>query len=235
MALVNDLTDDIKSVFETKWTVRDGTVIPESETVALKDGAVKVEAAFLYADLAGSSKLAQICPWGTTAKIIRAYLNCCVRIIRNAGGEIRSFDGDRVMGVFMGEFKVNTAVKCARNIDWMVHNVLNEQAVKSFNSVKENNVKIRHCIGIDVGNAVAVRAGLRNNNDLIWIGTPPSLAAKLSDIRDYPYEVYITKECFSKLRNENKFNGKENVWEQSSIQFAGGSRDVYRTKTPQKP
>src|SRR5579871_1027555 len=99
MARVDDLTKTTEEILDTSWDVRDGTVIPESEDLALKDGAVKITAAFLYADLAGSSKLAKLCPWKTTAKIIRAYLDCCVRLIKLHGGAVRSFDGDRVMGV----------------------------------------------------------------------------------------------------------------------------------------
>jgi hypothetical protein len=37
------------------------------------------------------------------------------------------------------------------------------------------------------------RAGIRNNNDLVWIGRAPSLAAKLSDIREPRYSVYINE------------------------------------------
>jgi class 3 adenylate cyclase len=43
---------------------------------------VKLDAVFLYADLAGSSRLARVCQWQTTAKIIRAYLDVATRLIR---------------------------------------------------------------------------------------------------------------------------------------------------------
>ena len=58
MAWVDTLTEQIETIFSTKWDTRDGTVVPESDSVTLKDGAVKVKATFLYADLAGSSNLA---------------------------------------------------------------------------------------------------------------------------------------------------------------------------------
>jgi class 3 adenylate cyclase len=100
MSWVDTLTSEIETILTTKWDVRDGNVIPESEDLKLKDGAVKIEGVFLYADLAGSSTLARLCPWETTAKIIRAYLDCCTRSIRYYNGEVRSFDGDRVMAIF---------------------------------------------------------------------------------------------------------------------------------------
>lgn len=191
MALFDTLKTEIENTLSIDWSERNGNVIPDSTTVALKDGAVKIEATFLYADLAGSSKLAEVCPWQTTSKIIRAYLDSCVRIIKAHGGEIKSFDGDRVMGVFIGDYKDTNATNCARKIDYVVEEIINPKAHKKFKSIRENEIKITHCVGIDVGECRAVRAGIRNNNDLIWIGKAPSFAAKLSDVRNYPYSVYI--------------------------------------------
>lgn len=232
---VADLTAETKDILDTKWDVRDGTVIPETETVALKDGAVKIESTFLYADLAASSKLAEACPWETTAKIIRAYLHISIRLIRAYSGEIRSFDGDRVMGVFIGERKNTHAVQCARQIFWMTEQVLAPTAAKQFGSIKNNNIEIRQCIGVDTGIAEAVRAGIRNNNDLVWIGRAPSLAAKLSDIRDFPYCVYISDACLKRLPESEKQYGDINIWEARSLAFGGTNVSVHRTKYMRRP
>jgi adenylate cyclase len=224
-------TDAIENVLDTTWDVRNGTVIPETEGVVLKDGAVKIEATFLYADLAGSSKLAEICPWSTTAKIIRAYLDCCVRAIKAHGGKIRSFDGDRVMGVFIGERPNTAAANCAREIDWMVEKVINPKAKEKFESVKKANIHIQHCVGIDTSEVRAVRTGIRENNDLIWIGRAPSLAAKFSDIREYPYAVYISSTSYSRLNDSAKKLADGNkVWEEVNTSYAGNTIKVYRTK-----
>jgi class 3 adenylate cyclase len=230
MTWKDTLISEIETILNINWDKRSGNVVPESDDVALKDGAVEIEATFLYADLAGSSTLAKVCPWETTAKIIRAYLDCCTRSIRGHGGHIRSFDGDRVMGVFKGDTPNTSAAKCAREIDWIVEKVINPKATEKFNSVKNNGIKIRHCVGIDTGSAVAVRAGIRNNNDLIWIGRAPSFAARLSDIRNYPYAVYITKACYDKLADYGKKEGDANVWEERSFDFAGEKHAIYRTK-----
>lgn len=190
----------------------------------------------MYADLAGSSILAKTCPWQTTAKIIRAYLDISVRLIRAHNGEIRSFDGDRVMGIFKGDTPNTSAVNCAREIDWMVEKVINPKAEAKFKSIKDNNIKIRHCVGIDTSEARAVRSGIRNNNDLIWIGKAPSFAAKLSDIREYPYSVYISKECYNKLAVSAKKDGTvDNIWENRSYTLSGETYSVYRTKYMLKP
>jgi adenylate cyclase len=232
---IADLTSQTQEIFSTAWESRGGTVIPESEDVALKNGAVKVSATFLYADLAASSKLAEACPWGTTAKIIRAYLNCCTRLIIAYGGKIRSFDGDRVMGVFMGDTKNSYAASCGREIFWVTEKVIAPKATATFDSIKNNNIKISQCVGIDTGDAIAVRAGVRNNNDLIWIGRPPSLAAKLSDIRETNFGVYISDNCFKKLNDANKVYDGTNLWEGRSFKFADEDKTVYRTSWMKKP
>jgi class 3 adenylate cyclase len=231
---VEDLEDGVDSIFGTAWNEREGRVIPETSDVALKDGAVKLEAAFLYADLAGSSRIAKLCPWGTTAKIIRAYLDVSTRLIRGWKGEIRSFDGDRVMGVFIGDNKNTAASQCAREIDYSVEKIINPKARKAFKSVRDNDIKIRHCVGIDVGLARAVRAGIRNSNDLVWIGKAPSFAAKLSDVRDYPYSVYTSARTYKNNGDETGSDGAS-IWEKATCDFAGESETVYKTKVMKTP
>lgn len=235
MALKDDLTDAVDGILGTAFEEREGKKIPTSDDIALSNGAVKLDAAFLYADLAGSGVIAKVCPWDTTAKIIRAYLDCSVRIIRAQGGEIRSFDGDRVMGVFIGDRKRTDAVKAALKIQWATENLIQKKATARFNSVKNNDVKIRQACGIDVGISRAVRAGIRNNNDLIWIGRPPSFAAKLSDNREYPYCTFISAAVYDAMLDEAKMSKGVNMWEKRSMKFAGVDEDVYRSNYEWKP
>jgi adenylate cyclase len=235
MSLLETLTEEVENILEISWDERSGNVIPDTTDVALKNGAVKIEATFLYADLAGSSILAKKCPWQTTAKIIRTYLDTAVRVIHYHDGEIRSFDGDRVMGIFKGVTPNTSAAICARKIDWIVTNLINPKAKEKFQSIRNNEIKIKHCVGIDTSEARAVRSGIRNNNDLIWIGKAPGFAAKLSDIRDYPYEVYISKESYNKLADSAKMNEHENVWSSTDVIISGETHTVYRTKYPLKP
>jgi class 3 adenylate cyclase len=234
MAILDTLTSELENILRTSWEEREGTVIPDTKDIALKNGAVKLNATFLYADLAGSTMLAKICPWKTTAKIIRCYLDVAVRLIRDNGGEIRSFDGDRVMGVFIGGSKNTNAVTCARKIDWVVTNLINPKVKKEFASIRANNIKIKHCIGVHTSDARAVRAGIRGNNDLIWIGDAPSFAAKLSDIRNYPYEVYISKKCYNNMLNSAK-TGSNAVWNSTSVTISKEEHTVYTTNSPLKP
>jgi len=229
------LAERVDTIFETRWDVRDGEVVPETADVALKNGAVKLNAVFLYADLAGSSRIAATCPWGTTAKIIRAYLDVATRLIRAHGGRVRSFDGDRVMGVFIGDTPNSDASFCAREIDYSVEKIIGPKAHAAFASVRDNEIEIQHCVGIDVGVVRAVRAGIRNSNDLIWIGKAPSFAAKLSDVRAYPYAVYTSARSYKKLSAAAKVVGGEDIWEKQSFEFNGEWEDVFRTLKMRQP
>jgi class 3 adenylate cyclase len=112
MGLRDDLAADIDGVLSQAWDTRDGTAVPTTDTVALAGGGVNLKATMLYADLADSTSLAM---WDrqVTARICKAFLAASSRIIRARDGEIRSFDGDRVMGVFLGNYKNANAVKCA--------------------------------------------------------------------------------------------------------------------------
>lgn len=79
---------------------------------------------------------------------------------------------------------------------------------------------------------MVVRSGIRNNNDLVWVGRAPNVAAKLSGIRD-GYATYITKNVFDVLLDSSKYGGvaRELMWE-SRIWSAGkpyGVETVYRS------
>ncbi|GGE05265.1 Adenylate cyclase, class 3 [Gemmobacter megaterium] len=229
------LKDRVDAILGTAFDERNGKVVPTTDDVALKDGAVKIDATFLYADLAGSAKLSEVCPWETTAKVIRAFLDISTRLIIAYGGQIRSFDGDRVMGVFMGDTKNSNASKCGREIHWTVRKILHEKAKAKFASIKNNDIEIRHCVGIDTGEVRAVRSGIRNNNDLIWIGKAASFSAKLSDIREVGYHTFISERVFKKLSVDAKKDGDTELWTKDTFTFAGKQETVYKSNHWKKP
>lgn len=183
------IQQSVQDILNTDWNITNGTVVPKTEDIVLKNGGRLVDATYLYADLAGSSKLAKTVYKEVTAAVIRAYINTASRILRNYAGEIRSFDGDRVMAIFMGADKETRAVRAALAINWAVVEVLRPAMAKRWTSF-ESYYTINHGIGIDTGEALIVRGGVRDNNDLISVGEAPNQAAKLSEIRDaYPLTI----------------------------------------------
>src|ERR1700731_581351 len=124
MGLADDITTAVARVVSTPWVIRNGTVVPVTENVTLKDGAVLVDAVYLYADMSDSTGLARDFPRETAGKVIRAYLDATCRVIRAEHGEIRSFDGDRVMAIFMGSLKNTTAARTGLKIHHAVSNIV---------------------------------------------------------------------------------------------------------------
>lgn len=231
MALSDNLKNDVQTIIDTLWDKREGRKIPETTEVTLAGGAVELDATFLYADLANSSKMAKELDRRIAAKIMKSYLATTARTIRHCGGKIVSFDGDRIMGVFYGDSKNSDAARCALHIKYIVHYIVRPKFEAKYDSVKSATFKIDHGVGVDTGTVLAVRAGARGSNDLIWIGRAPNLAAKLSDIRDAPYQTFITSSVFNRLSDRSKYGGEENklMWEKRVWTFLGEKINVYRS------
>lgn len=57
MALKDDLRTQVKSTFEEAWTTRDGTVVPGTNDIKLKNDGVNLDATVIYADLSESTAM----------------------------------------------------------------------------------------------------------------------------------------------------------------------------------
>ncbi|MCC9175849.1 adenylate/guanylate cyclase domain-containing protein [Arthrobacter sp. zg-Y179] len=219
------IESSVSEIFGATWNITNGTKVPKTEDVVMKNGGRLVDATYLYADLAGSSKMADSLFKETTAKIIRAYINSASRILRHQGGEIRSFDGDRVMAIFMGDDKETRAVRAALAINWAVVEVIRPAIERSWSDGK-NISKIAHGIGIDTGEALIVRGGVRDNNDLISIGQAPNRAAKLSEKRD-TFPLTITGPVFNAMSADVAYTDiNVLMWQKQQIRNDIGTLDT---------
>jgi len=237
MGILDKLELDIANVLSTSWSSRLGEVVPSSDTVALSGGAVELDATFLYADLANSSRLARDLDRRVASKILKSFLATSTRLIRASGGEVISFDGDRVLGVFLGNSKNTSATKCALQINWVVQKMIRRRFESNYRSVGGLDFRIAHGVGIDSGEVMVVRAGIRGTNDLISIGRAPSLAARLSEIREGNYHTFIASGVYGKLHDSSKFGGQsnQNMWERRSLTFLDRDLTVYRSNWSWKP
>ena len=137
MAAADDISKDVQEIIDTPWALRKGQVIPDTQDVKLKGGSVELEATFLYADLADSSRMAKELDRRVTAKIIKSFLATSCKRITACGGKVKSFDGDRVMGVFMGGSKNTDAAKCALQINYVVQKIIRPKFEKKYETVKK--------------------------------------------------------------------------------------------------
>ncbi len=237
MALSDDLEKDVQGIIDTSWNTRKGQKVPSTTDVALSGGAVELDATFLYADLAHSSKMAKELDRRVAAKVMKSFLATTCRLIRSLGGTIVSFDGDRVLGVFIGDAKNSTAAKCGLQIKYTVQSIIRPKFETKYESVRNATFSISHGVGVDTGTVLAVRAGARGDNDLIWIGRAPNLAAKMSDIRESSYHIFITATVYNKLNDASKYGGKEkkDMWQRRTWEFLGETIIVYRSSFWWKP
>src|SRR4051794_36688383 len=123
-ALKDTLTAGVQEIFQSPWDIRNGRDVPDAEAVALGNKGVHLDATVLYADLAESTQMVDANTDWFAAEIYKAYLLCATRIIKHQGGTITAYDGDRVMGVFIGEAKNTNAVRAALRLHTAVIEVL---------------------------------------------------------------------------------------------------------------
>jgi adenylate cyclase len=232
-ALADTLSADIKKILGTAWNSRSGQVVPETDNVALSNGAVKLNAVVLYADLAHSTQIARKNK-STAAKVVRAYLSTMARLVTSSGGVVRSFDGDRVMGIFVGDMKNTNAARCALKMNYVLTQMLRPQVSAKFTSMKDFTIK--HCVGISWSEVLVVRGGIRESNDLVFVGTAPNLAAKLSEIRNSPWNTYITHNVYGQLDKPAKIgSGDRNMWTSTKRTVAGEEWHLYKSTWHWKP
>lgn len=231
MGIAGDLKSSISTTLSANWDMRDGTVVPRTDDVKLTNGAVKLTATFLYADLARSTTLAQVFDHRVAAKIVRCFLSSVTRLIKERGGEVRSFDGDRVMGVFVGKAKNTSAALCALNIAYVVEELLRPMAEAKYPSLKAKGFVIRHCTGVHSGETLVVRGGVRGDNDLVFIGSPPNLAAKLSEVRSVGASSYITHSVHDNMHESARMSGDktQSRWTQETRKLNDVAWRCYRS------
>jgi adenylate cyclase len=235
LGIQDEVKDGIDDICTVAWNMRDGTVIPEAEDVAMRNGAVKVDATWLYADLAASSNLAQRVDRRVAARVIRSYVNAASRIIRHHNGAIRSYDGDRVMGIFIGSSKNNDATRAALGINWAVWKVLDPKLKSQWPSLSAKWA-LKHGVGIATGEAIIVRGGVPNYNDLISVGGAPNIAAKLSDLRKSA-SLYVTSQVHARITGKSKLNSAGgDMWSfNTTIDVGGTNVKVYSSTWMRAP
>jgi len=217
MAVKEELQGAVAKILREQWTVRDGRVVPVPDDLGLGNDAVKFEATVLYADMADSTKLVDSETPQFAAEIYRCYLVCAARIVKANDGNITAYDGDRIMAVFIGDTKNTNAAKTALQINAAVIDIINPAI---SNQYPQSTYRLSHVIGIDTSPLFVARIGVRNDNDLVWVGRAANYAAKLSSINE-GNTVFITNDVFSRLRKDAKYAGtndalmwKPRLWSQ---------------------
>jgi uridylate cyclase len=224
MSLKDELEDDVKEIFSAQWQVRKGRSVPDPEDIQLGNHASELAATVLYADLADSTLMVDEQMFNIAAEVYKSYLICAARIIKANGGSITAYDGDRIMAVFIGDRKNTSAAKTGLQITWAVNKLVNPGLLAQYGN---GAYQVRHVIGIDSSILRAARIGVRNDNDLVWVGSAANHAAKLSSITDNQSAVYISKAVYDVMDGSVKLGGnpKRSMWTHMTF----NDQDIYRS------
>ena len=202
MSLGEDLTKEVRKIFKDTWTTRDGQKVPESEDLQLGNDAVKLDGTVLYADLDASTNLVDNYKPEFAAEIYKTYLHCAAKVIRSEGGVITSYDGDRIMAVYIGDSKNSSAAESALKINYTVTEIINPLIKKHYPTT---NYRVKQVVGIDSSKLFIARTGIRGSNDLVWVGRAANYAAKLCSLSP-EYSSRITETVYNKLNKSAKYS-----------------------------
>ncbi|MGN6236141.1 adenylate/guanylate cyclase domain-containing protein [Dyella sp.] len=199
MINTDELRAAVDKIFRERWDdSRQGTTVPFPEDLRLNQNhGIKLDACVLYADMADSTGLVDNYLPAFAAEIYKAYMLCAGKFIKDAGGEITAYDGDRVMAIFLGSEKERAAVKAARRIHYALSQVLWPALSADYPGI---TYRPNHTIGIDASPLLAARIGVRGggDNDIVWVGHAANHAAKLC-ADDLPNAIRITHAVFQRL------------------------------------
>ncbi|MGH8050722.1 MAG: adenylate/guanylate cyclase domain-containing protein [Arenimonas sp.] len=210
MALKDDLVNEVKETFTSQWDVQKTTAVPAEADLRLNANHAKhlESATVLYADLDGSTKMVDNYDWTFSAEVYKTFLRCAAEIIRSENGVITAYDGDRVMAIFTGDSKNNSAVRCALKINFAVCEIIRPALKAQYPS---KNFVLKHVVGVDTSPLHTARIGVRGDNDLVWIGRAANYAAKLTTLSQK--STWITKAVYDRLNDERKYVNGVSMWE----------------------
>ena len=227
MPLLDEMKAAVQAIARSTWATRQGQIVPEPEDLRLGNDAVEFDrATVLYADLQGSTRMVDSENWQLSAEVYKAFLHCAATIIRKQGGKITSYDGDRVMGIWVGDRQTTPAAIAGLKINYAVEKIVNPALKQQYPGWTN---QVRQVVGIDTSAIRAARTGVRGGNDIVWVGRAANYAAKLTEL-NLDERTWITDQAFVRLADEAKLGGdlrtlmwKRYRWSQQGDRIIHGS------------
>lgn len=210
MTLESDLSAKVYSFAKDEWEITPGRVVPDATALPFSNSAKSLSACFLYADLSDSTGMVKRTIPRLAAEYYKAFLHCASKLIEANNGTIEAYDGDRVMGVFLGEKKEVNAVVAAFQLKRAMQNIVNPTFTRVYGDLHK---PLKYTVGIDTGDVLACKAGVRGTSELVWIGPAANYAAKLNSFSglDHTYPTRVTAAVHAKLPSYTLPDGTD-VW-----------------------
>lgn len=229
MTLREDLTTKVRELARESWgEIPTGYTVPAPEDLTFGNTGRRLAACVLYADICGSTAMVDDLADTRAAEYYKAYLHCAAKIIKRNGGEITAYDGDRVMAVFLGDSKEDSAVGAALELSYAVDEIVNPEFLALYVTAHR---QLRHTVGIDTSMVLISKTGVRVDSDLVWVGSSANYAAKLNsfDGLDPDYPIRVTHEVFIALSRSCLLgSADEPMWDGPYTNF--DPRRHYRTR-----
>ncbi|OIO17018.1 hypothetical protein AUJ29_02020 [Candidatus Kuenenbacteria bacterium CG1_02_38_13] len=220
MATKEDIIKGVDDFFSGDYEITEGRVILDVDDIAFGKNGNEIELAMLFIDIRESTKIVDGLRRTTAARMYKSFLWGVAKIARLNNGELRSFNGDGVLVVFIGDNKRTNVAKAALQMSWFAQKVLKPKLDAVFQnnqSLQGQGIEFDFGIGIDVGKVLVVRGGIRgeNNNDLVWVGNATNYAVKLSGLSKDGYHIYISEDVYKNMAKSSKFGGspEKDMWE----------------------
>lgn len=233
MAFKDDIISQVDNYFSGNYEITNGTAVPDVEDIPLGKHGREMELAMLFIDIKESTKIVNGFRRQTAAKMYKSFLFGVTKIALANDGQLRSFNGDGVLVVFNGTAKCNNAVKAAMQMKYFCNEILKPKVDSHMEDHKsDDHLDFGIGIGIDVGDVLIVRGGVRgyNNNDLVWVGNATNYAVKLSGLATSTYSIYISERIYSKLNDPAKYSDSsntQNMW--TKIDLDAYNFYIYKT------
>lgn len=233
MTLLETLNEKVAQYLEGDYQTSSPRTVPNPEDIPLGNGAAELTATALFIDVRQSSDITNAFRRQTAAKMMKAYFDGTVRIVNANEGQVRSFNGDGLLALFIGDFRSSNAAKAAMQVSYFVSEILGGSFSRYFAANRAavgNSLDFSVGAGLDDGVILAVRVGIQGTNDVAWVGRCTNTAAKLAGIMPAG-RIAATREVFNRLHESRKFGSQTgaSMWSDERLDSFGGIRRGYRT------
>jgi adenylate cyclase len=232
ISLHQEVSDAVAGYLQGDYQTTHPQGVPLPENIPLGNSAAELEATTLFLDVRQSSDITNAFRRQTAAKMMKAYFSGSVKIINSNDGQVRSFNGDGMLAIFVGNRRSNNAVKAAMQVKRFVGNILEPQFRRYFANNQQalgRALDFSVGAGLDEGTIFAVRVGIRGTNDVAWVGRCTNTSAKLSNITQSPNNIAITRAVYERLNQDRKFSNDAHMWSDEQFREFGGVRRAIRT------
>jgi len=173
----------------------EGVVIPKTEGMKLGE-AREFELAIMHIDIdnfkgiTGSMKMRGI------ARFLSVYLTEMTYLVKEFGGDLESYSGDRVTALFGADQHKATA--CQNCLDCGLTMITAIQYVLSPYLTNMGLPAFKCALGMEYGETWIERVGIRGENQLTLVGHPVSIASQLQELAK-PNHILLAHLFFSAL------------------------------------